>query len=144
MKKPRVAFFLSFLLPGAGLAYLGKWGWATLNFAAVLGLGFTLASSVSSDAANVLGIGLGAASGALAMTVAQSMQAKSNARDVAPATAGAEAQPRICTACGASVTTSKFCGECGSPLPAVNQCPGCGSVLDAPYRFCTECGHPMA
>ena len=28
MKKPTAAFILSFILPGAGLAYLGKWKWA--------------------------------------------------------------------------------------------------------------------
>ena len=35
MKKPWVAFLLSLLLPGSGLAYLGKWLWAILNFAIV-------------------------------------------------------------------------------------------------------------
>jgi len=32
MKEPWKAFVLSFVLPGAGLAYLGKWSWAVVNF----------------------------------------------------------------------------------------------------------------
>jgi hypothetical protein len=35
MKKPTAAFILSFILPGAGLAYLGKWKWAFINFGVV-------------------------------------------------------------------------------------------------------------
>ena len=31
MKKPWLAYLLNVLLPGAGLAYLGKWGWAVMN-----------------------------------------------------------------------------------------------------------------
>lgn len=42
MKKPWLAFTLSFLLPGAGLWYLGKWSWGFLNLAIVLGIGFLM------------------------------------------------------------------------------------------------------
>jgi hypothetical protein len=35
MKKPWLAFVFSLLIPGAGLAYLGKWKWALLNFVLV-------------------------------------------------------------------------------------------------------------
>ncbi len=34
MKKPWLAFALN-LIPGVGLAYLGRWGWAALNFVVV-------------------------------------------------------------------------------------------------------------
>ena len=43
MKKPFVAGILSFLLPGAGLAYLGKWKWAFVNFGVVVAAGIILA-----------------------------------------------------------------------------------------------------
>jgi TM2 domain-containing membrane protein YozV len=42
MKRPETAFILSFLLPGAGLWYLGKWGAGFLNLGIVLLLGFVL------------------------------------------------------------------------------------------------------
>jgi hypothetical protein len=35
MKRPWLAFVFSLLIPGAGLAYLGKWKWALLNFVLV-------------------------------------------------------------------------------------------------------------
>ncbi len=35
IKKPEVAFILSFFLPGAGLCYLDKWVWGLVNFAVV-------------------------------------------------------------------------------------------------------------
>ena len=38
MKKPWLAFLLNFVFPGVGLAYLGKWGRAVMNF-----FGFILA-----------------------------------------------------------------------------------------------------
>ena len=39
MKKPFVAFFLSFFLPGAGLVYIGRWKWALINLAVVVLVG---------------------------------------------------------------------------------------------------------
>lgn len=42
MKRPKVAFWLSFLLPGAGLCYVGQWGWGVLNFVGVLVVGNSL------------------------------------------------------------------------------------------------------
>ncbi len=164
MKKPWVAFLLNFLLPGAGLAYLGKWGWAVLNFAAVLILAFILASAVPPDSLGAVSAGLGAASGSLAMSVAGGINAKANARRVAanpawqpppapppppsgPApvnTRAAVPNAKFCGSCGAQTTGSKFCGKCGSPISAANRCPACGFVLDEPSQFCTECGHSMA
>ena len=46
-KTPRVASLLSFILPGAGLAYLGKPGWGVLNLGivwVVLGVAGTVLS----------------------------------------------------------------------------------------------------
>lgn len=61
MKKPGLAFFLSFILPGAGLAYLGKWKWALLNFGGVLLLGvlmsFFLPEAVFNQCVRTIAIG---------------------------------------------------------------------------------------
>jgi hypothetical protein len=38
-KNPTIAFLLNFLLPGAGLAYLGKWKWGFINLGIVLLIG---------------------------------------------------------------------------------------------------------
>lgn len=147
MKKPWLAFLLNFILPGAGLAYLGKWGWALLNFVAVLILGFLLASAVPSDSLGAVSAGLGAASGALAMSLAGGMNAKANARAsgvpapalygispvlgtgggppnaAPPAVSAQPASPRakFCGKCGAPASSAKFCGECGSPIRPANQ-----------------------
>ena len=45
MKKVWLAFLLNFVLPGAGLAYLGRWGLAGMNVLAVLSLGMALTFS---------------------------------------------------------------------------------------------------
>ncbi len=34
----------------------------------------------------------------------------------------------------------KFCSECGAPKPQVLKCKNCGLKLDAPSKFCPECG----
>jgi hypothetical protein len=49
MKKPIVAFTLSFILPGAGLAYLGKWKWAFINLGVVLLIGIAAALLLSDE-----------------------------------------------------------------------------------------------
>jgi len=36
MKEPTNALFLSVFVPGAGLAYLGKWVWAFINLVVVI------------------------------------------------------------------------------------------------------------
>ena len=38
LKKPWLAFLLSFLLPGAGLWYLGKWKWGFYNLDLVIAI----------------------------------------------------------------------------------------------------------
>ena len=43
-KNPNIAFLFSFLLPGAGLAYLGMICWGFANLATVVMIGIMLAS----------------------------------------------------------------------------------------------------
>jgi TM2 domain-containing membrane protein YozV len=80
MKKPSVAFMLSFFLPGAGLAYLGKWKWAVANFCIVLLLGILLGLFLPEDIfthyARIIAIGFGSASAGLAQALTQQMNLK--------------------------------------------------------------------
>jgi hypothetical protein len=82
MKKPFVAFLLSFLLPGAGLAYLGKWKWAFINFGVVILIGvvavFALSDATIRNYGSYLGIGCAAGSAGLARAVAELMNKKRN------------------------------------------------------------------
>jgi hypothetical protein len=77
MKKPWLAFVLSFVLPGAGLAYLGKWKWAFGNLGVVLFIGIVLAFLLEGTAAEgvirFIGIGLSAGSGAYAEFTAKQL-----------------------------------------------------------------------
>lgn len=166
MKKPWLAFLLNFLLAGAGLAYLGMWGWAVLNLAVVLLLGFVLAATAP-DSIGPLSAGLAAASGGLAMALAQSMNAKGASPKIGqqfqpagppPYFPPLPAQPfparaRFCGDCGADAGASKFCPQCGSqmheaapepfpfpelpPLPVAASSPG---VAGARAKFCGDCG----
>lgn len=80
MKKPFLAFILSFLLPGAGLAYLGKWKWATINLLAVLALGivlaFTLPEEIFDHYIRFVAYGCAGGSGGLAQVLAKQMNEK--------------------------------------------------------------------
>jgi hypothetical protein len=75
MKSPLLAFTLSFFLPGAGLWYLGRRGWAGVNLLAVLGVGVVAALVLPDDVfdrnVGLLGAACGGGSGGLAMTLAQ-------------------------------------------------------------------------
>ena len=77
MKRPTLAFTLSFLLPGAGLAYLGKWKWGVLNLGIVLLIGAVAAFFLSDDAfgryIRYIGIGCSSGSGGLAQALATQM-----------------------------------------------------------------------
>ena len=164
MKKPWLAFLLNFLFAGAGLAYLGNWGWAVLNFITVIALGFVLVA-VAPDSLGPASAGLAAASGGLAMAVAQSMNAKTSSRVIGqqayptvqqprasfvPPQPGASdpafaagARARSCEVCGALVGSSKFCAHCGSQLQPANQCAGCGAAFQPPAKFCPDCGRKV-
>jgi hypothetical protein len=80
VKKPWLTFLLSFLIAGAGLAYLGKWGWAILNFGGVILLGRLLLMFSPVDSLGVVSTCLAASSGSLAMAMAPSMNAKLGAQ----------------------------------------------------------------
>lgn len=77
MKKPWLAFTLSFLLPGAGLAYLGKWGWGLVNLLAVLAIGVGLAlllpAATFHHFIRLVGYGCAGGSGGLAQWFAAQM-----------------------------------------------------------------------
>lgn len=80
MKKPFVAFLLSFFLPGAGLAYLGKWKWAFVNFAVVLLIGIAAVVFLSEEGferyIRYISIGCSGGSGGLAQALAKQMNQK--------------------------------------------------------------------
>jgi hypothetical protein len=87
MKKPIVALTLSFLLPGAGLAYLGKWKWAFLNLGIVLLVGVAAAFLFSEETLHRYGhyiaIGCSGGSGGLAHALATQMNQKAKTDAVA-------------------------------------------------------------
>jgi len=87
MKKPIVAFILSFLLPGAGLAYLGKWKWAFINLGIVLLVGvaatFLLSQETLHQYGHYIAIGCSGGSGGLAQVLTTHMNQKAKANDVA-------------------------------------------------------------
>ena len=85
MKKPFVAFLLSFLLSGAGLAYLGKWKRAIINLILVLLVGvlaaFLLPEDIFDRYVRFIAFGCAGGSGALAQQLAVQMNQKANAED---------------------------------------------------------------
>ena len=87
MKKSIVAFTLSFLLPGAGLAYLGKWKWAFINLGIVLLVGIAATFLLSKEALHLYGhyiaIGCSAGSGGLAQALTTQINQKGKADGVA-------------------------------------------------------------
>jgi hypothetical protein len=88
MKKPMVAFTLSFFLPGAGLAYLGKWTGAALNLFEVIGLvvvaDMLLPEAVFRQYAHLIAIALGSISGGLAYGLARQMNLKTDSKRLDP------------------------------------------------------------
>lgn len=69
-----VAFALNFLLPGAGLWYLGWPGWGLVNFAGVLAVGVMAALALPDDVFDrhrgLLSAAIAGGSGGLAMALA--------------------------------------------------------------------------
>ncbi len=80
MKKPILAFILSFLFPGAGLIYLGKWKWGILNFFIVLFISFLLAfilpESVLEKYMSPISAGMAGGSGGIAMALAKQINSR--------------------------------------------------------------------
>ena len=89
MKKPWVAFLLNFILAGAGIAYLGMWGWAAVNLAVTLGIGFVLAFRFP-DAISVASTVIPVMNGVIAMQIAKQMNLKLESAPVAPTDFGAK------------------------------------------------------
>lgn len=81
-KFPSLAFLLSFVIPGAGLMYLGKWKWGLLNLGVVFLIGVVAALVLSDEAfesyARYVGYGCAGGSAGLAQVLATQMNAKSN------------------------------------------------------------------
>lgn len=77
MKQPILAFALSFLFPGAGLAYLGKRKWAVINLLVVLAIGLLLVLLLPDETFDhyirYIAMGLGCGSAGLAQTLATQM-----------------------------------------------------------------------
>jgi hypothetical protein len=94
VKKPIIAFTLSFLLPGAGLAYLGKWKWGFINLGVVLLIGvvaaFTLSNETMRDYGHYIAIVCSGGSAGLASTLTKQMNQKVENHDVAKPGAGAK------------------------------------------------------
>jgi hypothetical protein len=82
MKRTSVAFLLNFLLPGAGLAYLGKWKWAIINLAIVLLVGilatFLLPEDIFDRYIRYVAFGCAGGSGGLAQQLATQMNREVN------------------------------------------------------------------
>jgi len=132
-KKPWVAFLLSVLLTGAGLAYLGRWGWAVLNLLAALGIGFLVAFTIP-DASSAVGIGVMVGSAVMAKNLAEKMNKEalagvptqyasmmppppiivSEPKPVEPITVTPTAV--VCQKCNSTTEPGNFCSECGTPL----------------------------
>ena len=77
MKRPLVAFLLSFLLAGAGLWYLGKWKYGFINLGIILMIGFILTICLPEELfdkwIHYAAAGCACGSGALAQFFAQQM-----------------------------------------------------------------------
>ena len=82
MKSKTVAFVLSALVAGSGLAYLGLWKQAAINFALAVGLGVTLGLILPEHVFDFIDTGLaagvGGVSGAYAMEMAEKLNKDSN------------------------------------------------------------------
>jgi TM2 domain-containing membrane protein YozV len=76
-KSENMAFFLSFILPGAGLLYLGRRLWAVANFCIVLLIGvilvFSLPGEVFDAYIRYIAMGIAGGCGGLAMALAKQM-----------------------------------------------------------------------
>ena len=86
MKNPTTACILSFLLPGAGLWYLGKWKLGFINLILVLAIGLVFLLLASEEFFNqyitMLSGGCAGGSGGLAYTLTkQAIQKQSKTRE---------------------------------------------------------------
>jgi hypothetical protein len=86
-KSHNLAFFLSFILPGAGLWYLGKLKWGFINLGIVLAIGIILSLSLPDDTffkvIRWVAIGCAGGSAGLAQAIAQQVNARIKADESA-------------------------------------------------------------
>lgn len=79
-KSPNLAFFLSLILPGVGLFYLGKWSWGLINILIVVAFQIVLGLILSDEDFTMIsgGVGFGGAVGSalLAKLIAEQMNTK--------------------------------------------------------------------
>lgn len=116
---------LSFFIPGAGLAYVGMWGWAAVNF--IVALVNVLYFGVRSGHPLLVWIVAGLASGSLAAEQAKKHNEKIMRDLVARiSTVSANSSPdpsappaaamKFCPSCGTRNEGNPYCPQCGTPL----------------------------
>jgi hypothetical protein len=116
---------LSLFIPGAGLAYVGRWGWAAVNV--IVALIVMLYFGVQWGHPILVWIVLGLASGSLADEQAKKHNEKTLHDEVARVSAGsANSSPdpssppavamKFCPSCGTRNEGSPYCPRCGTPL----------------------------
>lgn len=82
-KRPGLAFLLSFILPGAGFVYLGKWKYGLINLAIVLLIGIiatvVLSEEVLDKYARYIALGCSGGSAGLAREMAKTWNCRTTA-----------------------------------------------------------------
>jgi len=92
LKKPWLAFLLNFIFAGAGIAYLGMWGWAALDLVLTIVLAFVFASKVPESFVIASGV-IPATNGVMAMQVAKQVNAMRAVREAAAQASNPVAKP---------------------------------------------------
>lgn len=116
---------LSLFIPGAGLAYVGRWGWAAVNF--VVALIVILYFGGRWGHPILVWIVVGLASGNLADEQAKKHNEKTLRDEVARVSAGvANTSPGPSSPPAAAM---QFCPSCGKRNEGTPHCPQCGTSL---------------
>lgn len=116
---------LSLFIPGAGLAYVGRWGWAAVNF--IVALMNMLYFGVQLGHPILVWIVVGLASGSLADEYAKKHNEKILRDEVARVSAGlVNSSPKPSSPPAAAM---KFCPSCGTRNEGSAYCPRCGTPL---------------
>ena len=111
---------LSLFIPGAGLAYVGMWGWAAVNF--IVALVVMLHFGVQWGHPILVWIVAGLASGGLADEQAKKHNEKTLRDEVELANSSLDPPSppavamKFCPSCGTRNEGSHYCPQCGTPL----------------------------
>ena len=116
---------LSLFIPGAGLAYVGRWGWAAVNF--MVALIVILYFGAQWGHPILVWIVAGLASGRLADEQAKKHNENTLRDEVARVSAGLANSPPNPSSAPASAM--KFCPSCGTRNEGSPYCPQCGTSL---------------